>query len=307
MLNRTAALYRQLGVNASRAAYLEGLAAALVPQVLGLYVAPQGVWNCSYPAPAPPVTVRTVVDFVYCSAALFEAIPAAQAAEMGDFVQRELRTPTWLRALSPRDAAANFSDRDDHGPLGSYDGWPAGAILGLSHLGNDSAALDLLASVQAVLSEGPFGQAHHVYDNASALGVWAIKGGRNSAQTYLESVGGAFADAILQSVFQVRALRELFRYRLGVPCFLYWLSPALVRLQVGRGTRGGQGSALRGNSSLMSVRVPAGGGAALDPPAGGRRHFAALRGLREAVGGQGLVDVLVSTPSVTQAGEDVYL
>jgi hypothetical protein len=266
MLNRTAELYESFGVNASRAAYFRALALALTPKVLSLYVPPQGVWNCSYPAGHPPVTVRTVVDFVYCSAALFPAIPASQAGEMAAFVARELRTPTWLRALSLLDGAANESDRDDHGPYGAYDGWPAMTVIGLSDLGQDAAALQLLSDVIPVLREGPFGQAHHVYPNDTALGVWAIKGGRDSAQTYLESVSGAFADAVLRTVFQV-----------------------------GRGTRGGRGSPLRVPGSIVAVaRSPSDSQAAVPAQAptgtGTAPLFASLRGLNTIEGGDEHVD-----------------
>lgn len=76
-------------------------------------------------------------------------------------------------------------------------------MVALSQLGNDAAALDLLASILPVLAEGPFGQAHHVFPNSSTLGTWAIKAGPGSLQDYYESVGGSFADAIMRAVFRV--------------------------------------------------------------------------------------------------------
>ena len=52
---------------------------------------------------------------------LTEDLSATQKREMVGFVQRELLTPNWMRALSVQDAAAPASDRKDHGPFGAYE------------------------------------------------------------------------------------------------------------------------------------------------------------------------------------------
>ena len=52
---------------------------------------------------------------------LAEDLSATQKREMVGFVQRELLTPNWMRALSVQDAAAPASDRKDHGPFGAYE------------------------------------------------------------------------------------------------------------------------------------------------------------------------------------------
>jgi len=55
--------------------------------------------------------------------------------EMATFVSTELLTDTWMRALSPKDAAAKASDRTDHGPYGAYDGWPPLTVAAFARLG----------------------------------------------------------------------------------------------------------------------------------------------------------------------------
>jgi hypothetical protein len=45
-------------------------------------------------------------------------IPQSIGGAMCDFLDRELRTPLWMRALSLNDSAAPYSNRSDHGPSG---------------------------------------------------------------------------------------------------------------------------------------------------------------------------------------------
>jgi len=54
---------------------------------------------------------------------------------MMDFVDRELMTKTWMRAMSRQNPSAFDSDRSDHGPAGSYMGWPAKAAQATAELG----------------------------------------------------------------------------------------------------------------------------------------------------------------------------
>ena len=117
------------------------------------------------------------------------------------FFQRELQTPTWMRALSLQDPVANSSDRADHGPLGAYDGWPARASVAMAELGYLDDAVTFLQSAATVLSEGPFGQAHRLFSNPimtpNSTQPIALKSGMNGGQDYNENVAGSFADAAL--------------------------------------------------------------------------------------------------------------
>jgi hypothetical protein len=80
---------------------------------------------------------------------------------MADFVNRELWTADWLRALSFSDAAAQESLRRDYGCTGAFDAWfplTAEQCFGQAR----EQALARLQSVEAVTGERPLGQAHLV-------------------------------------------------------------------------------------------------------------------------------------------------
>ena len=136
--------------------------------------------------------------------------------EMASFVERELRTADWMRALSLSDDGANVSSfRPDHGTLGSYDAWPAQTMDALLTMAKPAAALSLLRAIangQAV-SEGPFGQAHTLFRqhlnggrgqlcNTTAIpssecfarksGVWMMQG--------YNAASAAFANTVLRSL-----------------------------------------------------------------------------------------------------------
>lgn len=214
MMRRVGVIWGALG-NTSRATYLDAAADALQPHVMGLY-AGDGTWDCQYPGGGGEgekslqqqqqrVNVRTVIDFIYTTDALGPYFPPSQRAAMLAFLQNELLVPgdVWLRALSLSDAAAPNSDRADHGPLGSYTGWPPMAALAVAQLGFVGEGVRLLAAFAGeggVLSESCFGQAHRILvaNFTSGEGVVVIKQGIAGGQDFFESVGGAFAEVALQ-------------------------------------------------------------------------------------------------------------
>jgi hypothetical protein len=138
-----------------------------------------GVWRSVQPD-GSAVAVRTIIDFHTIGAligapAASPTIPAggllsaSQRSEMARFFGRELAASGWARALSLSDAHANVSSfRPDHGTIGSYDAWPAQSIEALVTLGYPDAAMQLLRSVAGGRSavEGPFGQAHTLFESA---------------------------------------------------------------------------------------------------------------------------------------------
>eukprot|EP01052_Picozoa_sp_SAG31_P051211 SAG31_NODE_12056_length_973_cov_0.869565_2_plen_134_part_00 len=126
MLAEVASMYAQ-GVggprNATRATQLANLSNTVGAAVLErLYVQGKGYWACEYPS-GKRVEVRSVVDFTTIAQAIPSLLSTLVRAEMSHFVQEELETPHWMRALSMNDSAAPYSDRKDHGPYGSWDGW----------------------------------------------------------------------------------------------------------------------------------------------------------------------------------------
>jgi hypothetical protein len=160
MMRETAAFHRQAG-NLQRANELEQEAREMVKRLLKLY-AGNGVWNSLYPD-GRKIEVRHCLDFMFLGRYLPDDIPAEIKMEMMDFVYRELITDKWMRAQSMSDVAAKDSDRPDHGPLGAFDGWPAGTMDALVQLGYPGKALDFYHVIEPVTNEGIWAQAHELW------------------------------------------------------------------------------------------------------------------------------------------------
>ena len=89
-----------------------------------------------------------------------DMMPASQKKEMVDFFQRELQTPTWMRALSTKDLDVTFSIRPDHQWTGAYCSWPALALSGLYAAGEVDVAYDWIKGLAKTSMQGPYAQAH---------------------------------------------------------------------------------------------------------------------------------------------------
>jgi hypothetical protein len=90
-------------------------------------------------------------------------IPEEIRKEMLTFLYEELITDRWMRAQSLKDVAAENSDRPDHGPLGAFDGWPAGTMDALTQMGYPGKALDFYHAIEPVTYEGCWAQAHELW------------------------------------------------------------------------------------------------------------------------------------------------
>lgn len=160
MMRETAAFHRQAG-NEQKAKDLETQADEMVARLLKLY-AGNGVWNSLYPD-GRKIEVRHCLDFMFLGRYLPNDIPSNIKSEMMDFVYRELITDKWMRAQSMSDIAAKDSDRPDHGPLGAFDGWPAGTMDALVQLGYPDKALNFYHAIEPVTNEGLWAQAHELW------------------------------------------------------------------------------------------------------------------------------------------------
>ena len=191
---RSMARIRTARGEADRARELNHLADKLAKEVLDLYVDGQGFWACELPD-GKKIEVRHCIDFFTTIAAMENDLGLRRIEEMISFVTRELWTPEWLYALSPRDSAARESTRPDHGSTGAYDAWPALTAEAFFNTGRKVEALERLRSVESATREGPFGQAHYVatkaYPVRKALDL----------QDYFESASGAFAEVIVRTIF----------------------------------------------------------------------------------------------------------
>ena len=161
MMRQDAAL-QELKGNAARAQKLRNDAAQLLPAVLTLYKRGDGVWYGLHDN-GERVELRHCVDYIYVGNALASDLSPDTRREMTNFVKRELLMRDWMRAMSPKDAAAAISDRADHGPMGAYDGWPALTVGTMWRLGFPSDAFDFYCRTADVTKEGPFAQAREFY------------------------------------------------------------------------------------------------------------------------------------------------
>ena len=169
MMRETASFYKLAGDN-GKAEALADRANEMLPLLMELY-AGDGVWNCLYPD-KKTIEVRHCLDFMFMGRYLANDLSDPMKKEMIDFVERELLTDHWMRAQSLLDSAAENSDRPDHGPLGAYDGWPAGTMDAMVQMGYGQKALDFYRAIEPVTYEGSWAQAHELWgddkENAKA-------------------------------------------------------------------------------------------------------------------------------------------
>ena len=194
MMRSVAELRTRRG-EAAKAAQLKQLADRLAAEVLTLYVDGKGYWACRLDD-GKRVEVRHCIDFFTLIDTMQSDLGQRRINEMIDFVDRELWTPHWLRALSLQDAAANLSLRPDHGSTGSYDAWPALTAEAMYRVGRKQEALERLRSLEPATREGPFGQSHDV-----ATEQYPVRKGGAFGQEYFCSASGSFAEVILRTLF----------------------------------------------------------------------------------------------------------
>jgi len=158
MLRRSAE-YLDAADEKARAADLRDQAAKIQAAVLGLYSPGEGTWNTMH-LDGRRFLSRHCYDYIVVGQAMENELTAKMKKEMTAFVDNELRTKTWMRAMSLKDPAATKSDRPDHGPLGSYDGWPPLVMDVMCRFGAFDRAVDFLRSTEEVTHEGSFAQGH---------------------------------------------------------------------------------------------------------------------------------------------------
>jgi hypothetical protein len=196
MMRMLASLLEWRG-DAPGAAELRASAKSLAAAVLKLYVPVEGVWLAAQPT-GQFLKVRHVYDFITVIKWMAEDLSPEMRREMVAFVQRELMTEWWMRALSLEDPAAPGSDRPDHGPMGAYDEWPALTLEALCKLGYRKEALDAFYRFEQVTHEGPYAQAHEVLGTHYSDPVRIA--GRGAMTTHT-MIGTVFSELIVSSFF----------------------------------------------------------------------------------------------------------
>jgi hypothetical protein len=160
MLREMADLYATAGDQA-KADQLRNQATEMKGYLLKLY-AGNGVWNCLYPD-HKTIEVRHCLDFMFMGRYMAQDLSDTLKTEMIRFVDQELMTDHWMRAQSLLDVAAKNSDRPDHGPLGAYDGWPAGTMDAFVQMGYPEKALRFYRALEPVTYEGSWAQSHELW------------------------------------------------------------------------------------------------------------------------------------------------
>lgn len=202
MLRKTAAYFQQSGNN-ERAAALQAKATKLLPFVLSLYAPGEGVWNALDTA-GNKVAIRHCFDYIVTGQALENDLPGKIKKEMNHFVQSELLTRTWMRAMSLKDPAAAKSDRPDHGPMGSYDAWPPLTMDVMCRFGDFSQALTFLRATEEITRQGPWAQSHEFLGPDARGYNPIVRTASRGGQDANEGCGTAFSEIIIRSFFGFR-------------------------------------------------------------------------------------------------------
>lgn len=199
MLRRLAEYEARFG-DPRKPAELRATAAALLPDLLKLYNPQTGSWNVLYPD-GRQIDSRHIYDYLTVGTTISGDLSPDIRRGMFDFVQRELMTPTWMRAMSRQDPSAFNSDRSDHGPAGSYSGWPAKAAQATAELGRFDAALDMFHRFRRAF-EAAIPQAVELTRVAGQEGLQARVSTRAGAS--FAEVSGSFAEVVINTFFGFR-------------------------------------------------------------------------------------------------------
>ena len=191
----------------AKAAALRKEADELGRRVLELYVPGKGIWKCRLPD-GTYNEVHHCYDFGTTLMNIGDMMPGSQKKEMVAFFNRELKTPTWMRALSTRDLDVTFSIRPDHQWTGAYCSWPALALSGLFAAGEVELANEWMKGLAKTSMQGPYAQAHFTETfHAPESNGGAIKS--PSDQPYINDwacVSGCnYLEPIVDSIFGINA------------------------------------------------------------------------------------------------------
>lgn len=203
---RTVAEIFEMRGRSDVAAKLRGEAKELSARVQQLYIDGKGYWNARFPDGSLH-EVRHVYDLITVLNSIPEDLSEKQKREMVDFFKRELRTPTWMHALSCDDDDAMFSVRPDHQWTGAYPAWPPLTVTGLYRIGQGDLAFDWLKGLAKSANQGPYGQAHFVETVFDPEDGGARKASADFPyiNDWTCSSNGAWCNIIIESIFGVRA------------------------------------------------------------------------------------------------------
>lgn len=184
------------------AAALRTEADELATLVAARYIPGKGIFHTAMPD-GTLVETRHCYDFATLGTTIPGDLPAAAPDQMVDFFVRELRTPSWMRALSPYDLDAAFSVRSDHQWNGAYPAWPADSARSAIALGHPEVVAEWLDGLARSTRQGPPGQAHFVEEAIEPIAGGARK--TPPQYPYLIdwacSSAGAWCELVISGIF----------------------------------------------------------------------------------------------------------
>ena len=183
---------------------LRGEADDLAGLVAARYIPGKGIFHTAMPD-GTLVETRHCYDFATIGTTIPDDLPAGAADEMVDFFVRELRTPSWMRALSPYDLNSAYSVRSDHQWNGAYPAWPPDSARSAIALGHPEVVAEWIAGLARSTLQGPPGQAHFVEEAAEPIAGGARK--TPAQYPYLIdwscSSAGAWSELVISGIFGV--------------------------------------------------------------------------------------------------------
>lgn len=201
---RTAAELADLEGDAAGAAELRAEADDLVARVRALRVPGEGFFHARQPDGSLTPT-RHCYDFATVGTTVADDLDAETRDAMVAFFDTELRTPSWMRALSPLDEDAGWSLRADHQWNGAYPAWPPDSARAAIALGHPEVVVDWLPGLARSANQGPPGQAHFVEEAAPT-----VEGGARKTPPQFPylidwscSSAGAWVELVVGGIFGV--------------------------------------------------------------------------------------------------------
>ena len=174
----------------------ESDASRLADAVLGQY-AGSGQWFIAHPEGGE--RIGHCLDFELVAASMAEDLTVEQRHEMVEFVAEHLIDGDWMRALSPADPIAPWSDRPDHGAAGAFAAWPGATAFGLFRLDRPDLALGVLRRAHRATSGALWGQAmEHVADGKYRVAERGVSNRDSNAAV-------AVTEAVIAGLFGIRA------------------------------------------------------------------------------------------------------
>ncbi|SEE99336.1 hypothetical protein [Ruania alba] len=201
---RTAARFAELDGDTGEAAGLRAEADELVALVRDLYIPGAGHFHARQPD-GTLVPTKHCYDFATVGTTIAQDLPEQVRGEMVRFFDTELRTPSWMRALSAHDPDAGYSLRADHQWNGAYPAWPPDSARAAIALGHPEAVADWLPGLARTANQGPPGQAHFVEEAAEP-----VHGGARKTPPQFPylidwscSSAGSFVELVIGGIFGV--------------------------------------------------------------------------------------------------------